>query len=153
MTKYWFCLKHHAVEGPDGCDYKDRLGPYETEAEAARALEKVKERNEAWDNDPQWNDDARGLTGGDPRDRRVSPWALRGHGRHGRDASSSYAASGLVAPWYGVGVLLAIWAGAVRGACRWLMPHPRRTLLMPWSRSWCGSARSPPARLLLDWTA
>jgi len=36
--------------------YKDRLGPYDTEAEAARALEKVKERNEEWDNDPKWND-------------------------------------------------------------------------------------------------
>ena len=45
------------VEGQDGCDYKDRLGPYDTEAEAARALEKVKERNEAWDNDPNWNDE------------------------------------------------------------------------------------------------
>ena len=56
MSKYWFCLKHHAVEGQEGCDYKDRLGPYETEADAARALEKVKERNEEWDNDPNWND-------------------------------------------------------------------------------------------------
>ena len=56
---YWFCLTHHAVEGEDGCDYKDRLGPYATtEAEAARALEKVEERNEEWDNDPAWNDDA-----------------------------------------------------------------------------------------------
>ena len=53
---YWFCLNHHKVEGPEGCDYKDRLGPYDTEEEAARALEKVKERNEAWDNDPNWND-------------------------------------------------------------------------------------------------
>ena len=42
--------------GHDGCAYKDRLGPYDTEAEAARALEKVKERNEEWDNDPNWND-------------------------------------------------------------------------------------------------
>ena len=60
--KYWYCLNHHAVEGQHGCDYKDRLGPYETEAEAARALEKVKERNEEWDNDPRWNDiaDVRG---------------------------------------------------------------------------------------------
>lgn len=56
MTKYWFCLNHRAVESSDGCDYKDRLGPYESEAEAARALEKVKERNDAWDNDPKWND-------------------------------------------------------------------------------------------------
>jgi hypothetical protein len=54
---YWYCLNHHAVEGADGCAYKDRLGPYDTEEEAARALEKVKERNEAWENDPNWNDE------------------------------------------------------------------------------------------------
>ena len=53
---YWYCLNHKAVEGAEGCAYKDRLGPYDTEAEAARALEKVKERNEEWDNDPNWND-------------------------------------------------------------------------------------------------
>ena len=35
----------------------DRLGPYSSPEEAARALEKVQERNEAWDNDPNWNDD------------------------------------------------------------------------------------------------
>jgi len=55
---YFFCLKHHTVEGEDGCRASDRLGPYATEAEAARALEKVEERNEAWDDDPKWNDDA-----------------------------------------------------------------------------------------------
>lgn len=54
--RYWFCLKHHAVEGSVGCTAADRLGPYPTEEEAARALEKVQERNEAWDNDPNWND-------------------------------------------------------------------------------------------------
>ena len=54
---YFFCLKHPTVEGEDGCRAKDRLGPYDTEAEAARALEKVEERNESWDNDPKWNDD------------------------------------------------------------------------------------------------
>ena len=32
MDKYWFCVKHHAVEGPDGCPPIDRLGPYDTEA-------------------------------------------------------------------------------------------------------------------------
>jgi hypothetical protein len=56
MARYWYCVKHHAVEGPDGCPPIDRLGPYETEAEAERALEKVKERNDEWDNDPNWND-------------------------------------------------------------------------------------------------
>ena len=38
------------------CSYADRLGPYSSEDEASRALEKVKERNEEWDNDPRWND-------------------------------------------------------------------------------------------------
>lgn len=60
MSEYWYCLTHHAVEGPDGCKWADRLGPYETEAEAARALEKVEERNQAWDDDPRWNDNADG---------------------------------------------------------------------------------------------
>ncbi|GAA1735146.1 hypothetical protein [Aeromicrobium alkaliterrae] len=53
---YYFCLKHHTVEGEDGCRAKDRLGPYDTEADAANALEKVAERNEEWDDDPKWND-------------------------------------------------------------------------------------------------
>jgi hypothetical protein len=54
---YWFCLTHHRVEGDDGCKNADRLGPYDSEAEAGRALEKVQERNEQWDNDPAWNDE------------------------------------------------------------------------------------------------
>jgi len=56
--KYWFCVRHHRVEhGPDMCAPIDRLGPFATEAEASRALEKAAERNEDWDNDPNWNDD------------------------------------------------------------------------------------------------
>lgn len=54
---YYFCLNHHKVEGEDGCKAADRLGPYDTEAEASQALDKVAERNEDWDNDPKWNDD------------------------------------------------------------------------------------------------
>ncbi|HET7533920.1 MAG TPA: hypothetical protein VFJ83_12290 [Nocardioidaceae bacterium] len=57
MADYWFCLTHHRVEGEEGCRSADRLGPYPSEAAAARALETVEERNEAWDNDPAWNDD------------------------------------------------------------------------------------------------
>ena len=64
---YWFCLKHHAVEGEEGCRAKDRLEPYDTEAEAARALETAAERTEAWDNDPDWNDDVDAADGGGPR--------------------------------------------------------------------------------------
>ena len=55
--QYWFCLKHQAVEGADGCRSADRLGPYDTAEQAGRALDKVAERNETWDNDPAWNDD------------------------------------------------------------------------------------------------
>jgi hypothetical protein len=46
--QWFYCLKHHTVEGPVGCRAKDRLGPYETREEAEHALQKVKERNEAW---------------------------------------------------------------------------------------------------------
>jgi hypothetical protein len=56
--EYWFCLTHHKVEGTDGCRNADRLGPYATAEEASRALEKVEARNEEWDNDPNWNDEA-----------------------------------------------------------------------------------------------
>lgn len=69
-TEYWFCLTHRTVEGADGCRNADRLGPYASADEASRALEKVEERNEQWDNDPEWNDDAagsgNGLTDGTP---------------------------------------------------------------------------------------
>ena len=54
--EFWFCLKHHQVEGREGCRNKDRLGPYPTADEAAHALEKVEERNEAWEHDPAWNE-------------------------------------------------------------------------------------------------
>jgi len=55
--EYWYCIKHSRVEGHDGCPNKDRLGPYETQAEASRALETAAERTEAWDHDPRCNDD------------------------------------------------------------------------------------------------
>ncbi len=57
MSEFWYCIKHHRVEGDDGCPNKERLGPYPTEAEASRALEKAAGRTEAWDNDPDWNDE------------------------------------------------------------------------------------------------
>ena len=54
--EYWFCIKHHTVEPREGCKNADRLGPYPTREDATRALEKVQQRNEAWENDPDWND-------------------------------------------------------------------------------------------------
>ena len=56
-TEFWYCLTHHTVEGVEGCRNQDRLGPYATYEDAARALDKVQERNEDWDTDPAWNDE------------------------------------------------------------------------------------------------
>lgn len=58
MADFWYCITHARVEGKEGCPYKDRLGPYDTEADAAHALEKAAARTEEWDNDPKWNDRA-----------------------------------------------------------------------------------------------
>jgi hypothetical protein len=47
--RWWFCLKHNTVEPDEGCRAKERLGPYPTREEAARALETAKRRNQEWD--------------------------------------------------------------------------------------------------------
>jgi hypothetical protein len=54
---FWYCMNHHTVEGVEGCSNSARLGPYQTIDEARHALDKVRQRNEEWDNDPRWNDD------------------------------------------------------------------------------------------------
>jgi hypothetical protein len=57
-VSFWFCVRHHAVESGEGiCPPIDRLGPYQSEAEAASALENAAERNDAWDADPEWSED------------------------------------------------------------------------------------------------
>ncbi len=55
--KWYFCLVHHKVEPEEGCRNADRLGPYDSEEEAGRALEIAAERTKAWDEDEAWNDD------------------------------------------------------------------------------------------------
>lgn len=48
--QWWFCTKHNTVEPADtSCPGKHLLGPYPTRQEAARALERVRERNAEWD--------------------------------------------------------------------------------------------------------
>src|SRR4029078_9050838 len=48
--QYYWCLFHHRVEtDDDSCPGKRLLGPFQTRAEAERALEKVAERNAEWD--------------------------------------------------------------------------------------------------------
>jgi hypothetical protein len=55
--EWYYCIEHRKVEPKLGCRITDRIGPFATREEAAKALEKVDERNEAWDGDPDWNDD------------------------------------------------------------------------------------------------
>jgi hypothetical protein len=42
-----------------------------------------------------------------------------------------YAASGLLAPWYGVVFLMLVWVVLFVVATRWWTPYPKRTLLLP----------------------
>lgn len=55
--QWWYDLKTRtAVQDNKAGKISDRLGPYPTREAAERALETVRERNEAYDNDPRWSD-------------------------------------------------------------------------------------------------
>ena len=59
------------------------------------------------------------------RPRAVEPWPFVG--MIGLVAMFfPYAASGLVAPWWGVALLVTVWVALFVLACRWWTPHPRR---------------------------
>jgi hypothetical protein len=55
-VRYWWCLRHKRVEtDANACPAVHRLGPYGSAAEAERALDRVAERNAAWDaEDARW---------------------------------------------------------------------------------------------------
>ncbi|MEV6795537.1 hypothetical protein AB0M87_26905 [Streptomyces sp. NPDC051320] len=54
--EWYYCLQHKkAEEGPE-CPSKNRFGPYATREEANHAMDRAAERNEDWDNDPNWSD-------------------------------------------------------------------------------------------------
>ena len=84
--------------------------------------------------------------------RRVSPWGFVGVA--GMVAVFFlYAASGLVAPYWAVGVLLVVWLVLMVVTCRWFMPYPKRTLVMPVVALavWIGAVTAGGA--FLDWSA
>lgn len=58
---WYYCLKHNRVEEGPGCPNSDRLGPFDTEEQAARALDLARERNEKWDRE---NAEWEGKSGG-----------------------------------------------------------------------------------------
>lgn len=47
--KWWYCLRHNTVEFGPGCPDRVRLGPFETEDQAAAALQRAAARNEEWE--------------------------------------------------------------------------------------------------------
>lgn len=52
---YW-CLTHARVEPAAGCPNIERMGPFETRAEAETALDRARERTEEWDaEDERWS--------------------------------------------------------------------------------------------------
>lgn len=52
LPRFWYNTTTGQVEeDAHRSKVKDLLGPYQTREEAERALEKVKERNEAWERD------------------------------------------------------------------------------------------------------
>ena len=53
---YWSLNDNKVVTEEDGVKAADRLGPYATREEAARALETVAERNESWDAEDRQDD-------------------------------------------------------------------------------------------------
>lgn len=62
MGDYWYNITTGEVEQGAKSSWKHLLGPYASYAEAARALEKVEQRNEAWDSEDEdaaehWDDD------------------------------------------------------------------------------------------------
>ncbi|GAB3260102.1 hypothetical protein [Nocardioides dilutus] len=86
------------------------------------------------------------------QDRRISPWGFVGVA--GMAAMFfPYAASGLVAPYWAVGVLIVVWLVQMVVTCRWFMTYPKRTLVMPVVALvvWIGAIAAGGA--FLDWTA
>lgn len=47
--QYWYNVNTKTIEKGAQSDWSQLLGPYDSEAEARTALEKVQARNESWD--------------------------------------------------------------------------------------------------------
>ena len=59
MSEFWYCVKHHAVEEADGAARRSTASVRSAPARRpSTRCEKAEQRNEAWDNDPDWNDEA-----------------------------------------------------------------------------------------------
>jgi hypothetical protein len=50
---WYYCLEHKKSEPEDGCANSERMGPYVTQGEADRAIERAAQRNAAFDVDEE----------------------------------------------------------------------------------------------------
>jgi len=64
-----------------------------------------------------------------------------------------YAASGLVAPWWAVVLLLLLWLSLFVVACRWWTPHPKRLPFLAVAAVVLWFAVVTAGAAWLDWTA
>lgn len=52
---YWYCQKHHVAEVFPGCGSHQKIGPFDTEAAAANALQTIADRERRYDaEDSKW---------------------------------------------------------------------------------------------------
>jgi len=87
-----------------------------------------------------------------PQGHRASPWpfvAMMGMA----GTFFLYAVSGLLAPWYGVVLLLLVWVVLFVVACRWWTPHPKLMLVLPGIAVVIWFAVLVLGEALFDWTA
>jgi hypothetical protein len=87
-----------------------------------------------------------------PQGHRASPWpfiAMMGMA----GTFFLYAVSGLLAPWYGVVLLMLVWVLLFVLACRWWTPHPIRTLWLPLVAVVVWFAVLTAGEALFSWTA
>lgn len=55
---YWYCVTHHRVEPFASTDSSNRIGPFEDEASASRALQTIAEREKRYTaEDSEWEGD------------------------------------------------------------------------------------------------
>ncbi|WP_307828154.1 hypothetical protein [Nocardioides sp. SYSU D00038] len=84
--------------------------------------------------------------------RAVSPWPFVGMAGMA-SVFFLYAASGLLAPWWAVVLLMVVWVVLFVLACTWWTPHPTRVVVLPVIAVvlWFGVVTL--GGLFLDWTA
>ena len=87
-----------------------------------------------------------------PQDATISPWPFAGMCLMAADLFL-YGASGLVAPWWAVVLLLLVWVALFALCCAWWTPHPKRLVAVAGVAALIWFATLVAGAALLDWQA